>query len=411
MNITKLTLSNLDAQDALASYRDAFLLPENTLYLDGNSLGPLPKVAQQRASDVVAQQWGKGLITSWNQHDWISLPSRVGNKIAKLIGANENQVVCCDSISVNIFKLLSGALAMQPTRFVIATTLDNFPTDIYMAQGLIKQLGGEYEIRYLDEENIVSQLTDDIAVLMLTEVNFRTGRKLDMHTITAAAHEKGILTLWDLAHSAGAFEVNLDKCAVDFAVGCTYKYLNGGPGAPAFIYVAQRHQVNYTQPLSGWMGHKAPFAFTPDYEPHPSVAKNLCGTPSVIAMSVLEAALSVFDKVSMRELDLKSKKLQQVFLSLMDSFELAHLLPLVSPGESERGSQLAFRHNEAYAICQAWISEGVIADFRAPDILRVGFAPLYLSFTDMQQAVEKLAAIMSTKRYLKPEFQRKLQVT
>ncbi len=241
----------LDTKDPLRDKASLFSLPANTVYLDGNSLGPLPKSAQQRADEVVGHQWGNDLITSWNKHHWISLPLKVGDKIGSLIGAKNGQVVCCDSISINLFKVLSAALKMHPERKVIATTRDNFPTDIYMVQGLLDLLGGDYSIRYIDEASITAHLTDDIAVLMLTQVNFRTGNKLDMQTVTEQAHQKGILTLWDLAHSAGAFPVNLDECNVDFAVGCTYKYLNGGPGAPAFIYVAKRHQARYKQPLSG----------------------------------------------------------------------------------------------------------------------------------------------------------------
>ena len=241
----------LDDKDPLRHVAERFSLPPNTVYLDGNSLGPLPKAAQSRAQEVVNNQWGTDLIKSWNCHDWINLPQKVGDKTGALIGAGKGQVVCCDSISINLFKVLSAALKMRPERKVIATTRDNFPTDIYMVQGLLSLLGDEYSIRYIDEADIESQLTDDIAVLMLTQVNFRSGFKQNMEAVTRQAHTMGILTLWDLAHSAGAFVVDLDECQVDFAVGCTYKYLNGGPGAPAFVYVAQRHQEEYRQPLSG----------------------------------------------------------------------------------------------------------------------------------------------------------------
>ena len=401
----------LDNKDPLAKKVGAFSLPNDTIYLDGNSLGPLPKSAEARASEVVKQQWGQGLITSWNKHQWISLPQHVGDKIGYLIGARSGQVICCDSISINLFKVLSAALKMRPERKVIATTRDNFPTDIYMVQGLLELLGDEYSVRYIDESNIGSQLSDDIAVLMLTQVNFRTGLKLDMQSITAQAHDKNILTLWDLAHSAGAFPVFVDECEVDFAVGCTYKYLNGGPGAPAFIYVAERHQAQYKQPLSGWMGHSSPFSFSPDYAPDSTVKQNLCGTPGVIGMSILDAALDVFDGVSLKAVDEKSKKLQAFFIAEAKRAGVLDYFSLVSPPIDVRGSQLALAHDEAYAICQAWIAEGVIADFRAPNILRIGFAPLYLSFTNVEKAVQTLSDIMVEKRYENAIFQQRQSVT
>jgi len=280
-----------------------------------------------------------------------------------------------------------------------------------MVQGLLELLGDEYSVRYIDESNIGAQLSDDIAVLMLTQVNFRTGLKLDMQSITALAHDKNILTLWDLAHSAGAFPVCLDDCDVDFAVGCTYKYLNGGPGAPAFIYVAERHQAQYKQPLSGWMGHSAPFSFSPDYAPDSTVKQNLCGTPGVIGMSILDAALDVFDGVSLKAIDEKSKKLQAFFIAEAKRAGVLDYFSLVSPPIDVRGSQLALAHDEAYAICQAWIAEGVIADFRAPNILRIGFAPLYLSFTNVEKAVKTLSDIMVEKRYENATFQQRQSVT
>lgn len=401
----------LDEKDPLREKVHEFSLPKNTVYLDGNSLGALPKAAKERARDVVNRQWGEDLITSWNKNDWIALPQIVGDKVGTLVGAKQGQVVCCDSISINLFKVLSAAIKMQPSRKVIATTRDNFPTDIYMVQGLIDLLGEEYSIRYIDEHNIENALTDDIAVLMLTQVNFRSGHKLNMKQVTAEAQRKGILTLWDLAHSAGAFVVELDDCNVDFAVGCTYKYLNGGPGAPAFIYVAERHQQSYKQPLSGWMGHSAPFAFSPDYTPDSSIKQNLCGTPGVIGMSVLDAALSVFDGISLKAIDEKSKKLQAFFIAEAKREGLSSHFVNVSPAIEQRGSQVAFAHDDAYAICQAWIDEGVIADFRAPNILRVGFAPLYLTFSDIEYAVKKLALIMREKRYDNPKYKAQQRVT
>jgi len=403
--------NDLDNHDALKHIRSQFSLPEGIVYLDGNSLGPLPTNAKARAKEVVEKQWGDDLITSWNKHSWINLPSIVGDKIGAIVGAEKGQIVSCDSISVNLFKALSAALKLNPTKKVIATTRDNFPTDIYMVQGLIDLLGDEYTIRYLDERDIEGQLSDDIAVLMLTQVNFRSGFKLDMASITESAHASNILTLWDLAHSAGAFPVELDACNVDFAVGCTYKYLNGGPGAPAFIYVAFKHQAEYKQPLSGWMGHNAPFAFSPDYVSPNTVKQNLCGTPGIVSMSILDAALSVFEGLDINDVAKKSVALQEYFIECMEQYDIFNAFEFASPTVDVRGSQLAFRHEHAYAICQAWIARGVIADFRAPDILRIGFAPLYLRFDDIRAAVEKLASIMNEKTYLNKEFQQKLHVT
>lgn len=401
----------LDSKDPIRHKRELFSLPENTVYLDGNSLGPLPKAAELRAREVVNEQWGRDLITSWNKHQWISLPSKVGDQIGALVGAKSGQVICCDSISVNLFKVLSAALKMQPHRKVIATTKDNFPTDLYMVQGLIELLGDDYRLEYIDEHNIEASLNDEIAVLMLTQVNFRSGNKINMKDVTALAHKHDILTLWDLAHSAGAFPVELDDAHVDFAVGCTYKYLNGGPGSPAFIYVAERHQQRYKQPLAGWMGHAAPFAFEPDYQPAQSIKQNLSGTPGVIGMSILSAALEAFDDVSLKALDEKSKKLQTFFIceakraGVWDAFDFA------SPIIDNRGSQIALKHKDAYAICQAWIAQGVIADFRAPDILRIGFAPLYLRFVDIEYAVAQLSLIIEERQYEDPAFKQKHHVT
>lgn len=411
MNSITVQARDQDQADPLAHKKSEFYLPDGVIYLDGNSLGALPHAARRRATEVVESQWGDGLITSWNQHNWIDLPHRVGHKLAGLLGAAEGQLVCCDSISVNLFKLLSAALKMRPDRHVIATTADNFPTDIYTAEGLIAQLGGKHALRLLDEQTLCESLSDDIAVLMITQVNFRTGLKQDMQAVTRAAHEKGILVIWDLAHSAGAFPVELDASNADFAVGCTYKYLNGGPGAPAFVYVASRHQADYVQPLSGWMGHAEPFAFSPHYQPAAGIRQNLSGTPGVIGMSILDAALEVFEDVPLTALRDKSLALMRFFEECLQAYGIADHLTPCYPSAQERGSQLAFRHPHAYAICQAWIADGVIGDFRAPDILRIGFAPLYLSYADIAQAVARLAVILTEQRYQDPVFQQKLHVT
>lgn len=407
------TAQTLDKQDSLAGLRQQFLLPQNTVYLDGNSLGPLPVAAKERAVEVVNQQWGQDLITSWNQHAWIDLPQQCGELIAPVIGAAPGQVICCDSISVNLFKVLSGALKMQQGRQKVVTTKDNFPTDIYVIEGLKQQLGAaSCELVLSDESDIEAQLDESVAMLLLTQVNFRSGRLLDMQRITEAAHARGILVIWDLAHSAGALPVKLDECKADFAVGCTYKYLNGGPGAPAFIYVAHRHQTAFKQPLSGWMGHAAPFSFDSDYAPVQGVKQNLSGTPAVIAMSVLEAALSIWSQVDMLQVRQKSLAMGEFFLECLKACELDKELLCVSPDSAlERGSQLAFQHEQAYAICQAWIDAGVIADFRAPDLLRIGFTPLYVSFEELWIAVNKLKLIIENKDYLSEAYQSLQTVT
>ena len=396
----------LDKADVLAGKRDEFDLPANTIYLDGNSLGALPKAVKTRVAQVVSEQWGSHLIRSWNDHQWIDLPTQVGEKIAPIIGAEKDQVICCDSISINLFKLLSSALMLNTGRSKVLSTQDNFPTDLYMVQGLSDLLGTDLcQLKLVEEQYIEQNLTDDIAVLLLTQVNFRTGKLLNMQKLTELAHQKGILVIWDLAHSAGALPVELDKCNVDFAVGCGYKYLNGGPGSPAFLYVAKRHQSAVKQPLSGWMGHAKPFAFDAQYECAASINQYLCGTPSVIAMSALDAALDVWESVKISDVRAKSIALADVFIALVHSHASLADLRLSSTEDSiQRGSQLAFSHNHAFAICQALIEKGVIADFRAPNILRFGFTPLYTSFEDVWNAVNTLVDVVTTKLYAEPRF-------
>ncbi len=391
----------LDANDPLARWRDEFELPAEIIYLDGNSLGCLPKAARLRAQEVIAQQWGQDLIKSWNQHGWIDLPMQVGEKIARLIGAAPGQTLCCDSISVNLFKLLSAAIQMQPGRALVLSQQDNFPTDLYIVQGLSEQLGADRVRLKLVEENAIEQQLEEfgehIAVLLLTQVNFRSGRLLDMRRLTRRAHELGILVVWDLAHSAGVIPIELDDCEVDFAVGCTYKYLNGGPGAPGFLYAASRHHDKLRQPLTGWMGHQAPFEFSADYQPAAGIARFLTGTPPVISMSVLDAALDVFRDIDMQAIRDKSLALSELFIQLGRQYPaLSQLLPAFPQEPSQRGAQLAYHHPHAYAICQTLIAEGVVADFRAPDILRLGFSPLYVRFEDIWVSVERLAAILKT---------------
>ena len=403
----------MDEKDILAHKRDEFLLPENTVYMDGNSLGPLPISAQRRVAEVVTQQWGQDLIKSWNKHQWIDLPYSIGDKIGALIGAAKGQVVCCDSTSVNLFKLLASALSLRPERSVILSQQDNFPSDLYMAEGL-SQLLTEQHCRLLQvgSSELPQNLDESVAVLLLTHVNFRNGDMHDMQRLTRLAHECGALVLWDLAHSAGAVPLQLDELGVDFAVGCGYKYLNGSPGAPAFLYVAERHLETVIQPLAGWMGHRKPFEFNHTYQAKKGIGQYLCGTPSILSMVALDAALEVFSGVDMHALRDKSIALSEMFRQqVSDSPALAEL-QLASPSDAtQRGSQLAYSHPHAYAICQALIEHDVIVDYRAPDIIRFGFTPLYLGFADVWQAVVTLADIVGDLRYLQSRYQVRNAVT
>ena len=407
----------LDSHDEIAHLKDLFDIPKGIIYLDGNSLGPLPISAKKAAVDVVEKQWGQDLITSWNKHAWIDLPSRVGNKIAKLIGAKEGQVICCDSISVNLFKLLASALTLNcAKRNIVLSQQDNFPTDLYAVEGLQQLLGKQRcQLLSCEADELEAQLKargHEISVLMLTHVNFRSGKIHDMETLTKLAHDKGVLVLWDLAHSAGALPLELDKCEVDFAVGCTYKYLNGGPGAPAFIYAAQKHIPHIKQPLTGWMGHANPFTFDSNYCADAGIKKFLTGTPSVISMAALDAALDIFEQVNMQQIREKSIAMTCFFQRMMKQSSALSELELASPDmPDDRGSQLAYKHPQAYALCQALISQGVIADFRAPDILRFGFSPSFLSFEQLFDSIEKLQSIVQSEQYKLPEFNKKQAVT
>jgi len=403
----------LDKRDSLAYKRDQFVLADDLIYLDGNSLGALPISARDMAARIIEKQWGQDLIRSWNINHWIDLPIDVGEKIAPLLGAAPGQLICCDSISVNLFKLLATAMNMRRERRIVLSQQDNFPADLYMVQGLSQLCGSQScEMKIVEESNIEAALDESVAVLMLTHVNYRSGRIHDMQGLTRLAHDKGILVIWDLAHSAGAVPLALDDWQVDFAVGCGYKYLNGGPGAPAFIYTAKRHQDQVRQPLSGWMGHRSPFSFEPEYRAATGMGQFLCGTPPIISMGVLAASLVVFEDVDMPVLREKSRRLGEIFLQLIEDDERLGELLLVSPAQShDRGSQIAFSHPRAYAICQALIDHGVIADFRAPDVLRFGFAPLYLRYRDIWKSVQILSDIITSGRHENKKYSRQQKVT
>ena len=396
-----------DAHDPLAPLRDQFDLPAGVIYLDGNSLGARPKAALTRAQDVIAREWGKDLIRSWNTAGWFELPKALGNRLAPLIGAGQGEVVITDTTSLNLFKALAAAVHLQAqnakrcTRRVIVTERSNFPTDIYMAQGLTSWLDRGYTVRLVDSvDELPAALDDDTAVLMLTHVNYRSGHQHDMVAVTALAQRRGAVVVWDLAHSAGAVPVDLNGAGADFAVGCTYKYLNGGPGAPAFIWVPKKHQEAFTQPLSGWWGHAAPFAMAPDFAPTAGIGRALCGTQPIVSLAMVESGLDVFDQTSMAAIRAKSLALTDLFIELVEARCGGHPLGLVTPREhAQRGSHVSFTHPHGYAVMSALIARGVIGDYREPEIMRFGFTPLYTSHTDVWDAVEILKQILDNKEY------------
>lgn len=409
--VTRTDLALCDVADPLREFRKLFDLPDDLIYLDGNSLGPVSRHSAERVRRVVQEQWGQDLIKSWNKHGWIDLPQRAGEKIAKLVGAKPNEVIVADSTSVNLFKLLAAALRLRPGRTIILSEDSNFPTDLYIAQGLIDLLGGQHELRLVDGTAILGSIKKQTAVVMLTHVHYKTGRIHEMEQITKKAHEAGALVIWDLAHSAGALPVDLNGCNVDFAVGCGYKYLNGGPGAPAFLYVAERLQNEIKQPLSGWMGHKAPFEFGTDYEPAQGITRNLCGTPPILSLSSLDASLDIALAADMKALREKSMALGDVFIRLIEQECPGFGIECISPPAAQRGSQVSFTHENAYAIMQTLIQRGVVGDFRAPDVMRFGFAPLYIRYADVWDAVATLRNVLETRAWEQPQYRVRASVT
>ncbi|MDW5318369.1 kynureninase [Rhizobium sp. PL01] len=386
----------MDANDPLAHYRDEFALPEGVIYLDGNSLGALPRRVSQRLRTAIDHEWGNGLIRSWNEADWYLAPQRAGAMISQLIGADKDEVIVCDSTSVNLYKVLMGALKMRPGRRIILSERGNFPTDVYVSSSVAEERG--VELRAVDPDRIAAAIAEagrDLAVLHLTHVNYKTGAVYDMAGITAAVHAQGGLVIWDLCHSAGTLEVDLNGCNVDLAVGCGYKYLNGGPGAPAFVFVAKRHIADFWQPIAGWHGHAKPFSFGHDYAPDPGIARMLVGTAPQLGLIALETALGVFACLDMRTLRRKGQELGDLFIRLVDQELSGHGFGLASPRDAAvRGSQVSLTHPQGYAIMQAVIARGAIGDFRAPDILRFGFAGLYVGFADVWDAVAILRDVM-----------------
>ena len=401
---TRADCEKLDQQDPLAPLRNDFILPEGVIYLDGNSLGARPKSSMARAQEVITQEWGTDLITSWNKAGWFDLPSSLGNQLAPLIGAEANEVVVTDSTSINLFKAIAAALQIQssdPKRKTIITERSNFPTDIYMAEGITKWLDRGYQIVLIDSpEELANVINNDTALVMLTHVNYRTGYLHDMAAVTALIHQHGALALWDLAHSAGAVPVQLNAANADFAVGCTYKYLNGGPGAPAFIWVPTRHQAVFNHPLSGWWGHASPFAMAPGFAPTPGIRRALCGTQPIVSLALVGCGLDIFGKTDMLAIRKKSLALTDLFIALVEQRCASHPLELVTPrAHQQRGSQASFKHPHAYAVIQALIGRGVIGDYREPAIMRFGFTPLYIGYADVWDAVETLRDILDKQDY------------
>lgn len=393
-----------------AATKAMFDLPRGVIYLDGNSLGPLPKSAPDRLNAMLRKEWGELLITGWNKAGWMAQPTSIGDRIGHLIGAEPGHVVMGDTLTIKVYQALAAALEMAPARKVILSDNGNFPTDLYMAQGLVSSLKQGHELRVVAPEDVEAAITGEIAVMMLTEVDYRTGRKHDMKTLTAKARKNGVLTIWDLAHSAGALPVDVAGAGADFAVGCSYKYLNGGPGAPAFIYVAPRHVGQVKPALSGWLGHAAPFAFDLDYRPGAGIERMRVGTPPVMQMTALECALDIWDMADIADVRRKSIELTDLFIDLIES--QCPALTLASPRDSQqRGSQISFRFADGYAAMQALIARGVIGDFRAPDIMRFGFTPLYIDDADVRAAVDIIADVMNSALWDRPEYKVRAAVT
>jgi len=410
--ITRKEAEALDQADPLRARRELFVIPQDTIYLDGNSLGPLPRHVARRLGGAISEEWGQSLIRGWNAHGWFDLPRTLGDRIGRLVGARPGTVIAADSTSINLVKVLTAALKLKPGRRVILSDSGNFPSDLYVAQGVIKALGGSWDLCIVEPEAVEDAIDSDLAVLMLTEVDYRTGRRHDMKKLIAKAHDVGALAIWDLCHSAGAFPVDLHDGNTDFAVGCGYKYLNGGPGAPAFVYVRPDLQDRVEPSLAGWMGHAAPFAFDLDYRPAKGIDRLRAGTPGVLSMIALDSALDVWEGVDMQAVRDKSVRLADLFISEVEGRCASHGLKLASPRDAaERGSQVSFHCADGYAVMQALIAHGVIGDFRAPDIIRFGLTPLYIGFADVWDAAHILERVLAESLWDRADFKKKAQVT
>jgi kynureninase len=401
----------LDRDDPLRPFRDRFVLPDDVIYLDGNSLGAMPKATAARLREVAELEWAGDLVQSWTRHGWIDLPAQVGAKIGRLIGAEPGETLVADSTSVNLFKLLAAALQLRPGRGVILSETTNFPTDLYIAEGLAALLG-RHRLRLVEPDGLDQALDDEVAVVMLTHVNYRTGRMYDMGAVTRRVHEAGALMLWDLCHSADAVPVDLGGTQADFAVGCGYKYLNGGPGAPSFLYIARRWQDRAILPLSGWLGHASPFAFETQYRPAAGIQRAMVGTPPILSLAALEIGIDLMLEAPIADLRAKSLRQFELFARLVEQKLVGFGFSIVTPrAAEERGSQICLTHPQAWPIAQALIERGVIGDFRAPDILRFGFTPLYLGYAELWDAVSALKAIMTSDAWDRPEHHARAKVT
>ncbi len=398
-------LSALDETDPLRSFRSAFAIPAGMVYLDGNSLGALPAATAARVGELITREWGQDLVQSWNTHRWIEAPQRVGRGIAKLIGAQPGEVVVADSVSVNLFKLIVAALRARRDRRTVISEPGNFPTDLYIIEGALDTLNAGHRLSLHTRGHLLEAIDDDTALVVLTHVHYKTAEVFDMPAVTRRAHECGALVLWDLSHSAGALPVDLNSAAADLAVGCGYKYLNGGPGAPAFLFVAQRHQDSLMSPLTGWLGHARPFDFSDRYEPAADVTRFLCGTPPILSLAALEVGVELLLQADMTLVAEKSRRLGDLLIELVESECAGHGLERASPGKGQvRGSHVSFRHPHGYEIVRALIDRGVIGDFRAPDVLRFGLTPLYLRYEDIGRAVAVLKEVLTQRLWDRPEY-------
>lgn len=405
-------IRDLDRHDPLAAFRAEFDLPDDVVYLDGNSLGAMPKAAADITRRTLEQEWSRELVKSWNTAGWYELPRRLGAKIAGLIGAGTDEVVMTDATGINLFKVVAAACSMRPDRHVIVMEASNFPTNNYVVQGLIRLLGDRHEIRFVEADEIDNAIRDDVAVVCLTHVHYKSGHLHDMAAVSKRAQAKDALSVWDLCHSAGALPVDLNACGADFAVGCTYKYLNGGPGAPAFLFAARRHHGQTLQPLTGWWSHAEPFAFERDYRPAAGIAQMLSGTQPVLSMAVAEAGIDIATRAPIDQVREKSIRMGELFLALVEESCNGFGLEAACPRDANRrGSQVSLTHPQAYSIMRALIDRGVIGDFRAPDVLRFGLTPLYLRYEDVWRAVSVLHDVMQSEVWRQPEYAERLAVT
>ena len=414
MNKIKLAdLKHLDKQDPLSRYREEFFLPKNTIYFDGNSLGPVPKKTIKNLNKTINEEWGKDLINSWNKANWINLPQTLGDKIAPLLGAKSGEVVVVDSTSLNLFKVLTSALRLNKNRKKVVSESTNFPSDLYILEGVNGMLNNHYECQLIDDDiNFEKYIDSSTAVVMLSHINYKTGRISDMKKITDYAHQQGALVVWDLSHSVGVIPMDLHNIGVDFAVGCTYKHLNGGPGAPGFLYVHSDLIAIVSQPLSGWLGHSDPFAFEAKYTPANNINKFICGTPSILSYKAVESALDIFDEISLEQVREKSIQLSELFIKLIQQECGDFGFELFSPIDAAlRGSQISYKHENAYPIMQSLISRGIIGDYREPNILRFGISPLYMRYEDVWSAIICLKNIMQSNEWDSSNFKIRNYVT